>query len=107
MGSWGTGLYDDDTACDARDGWVEKLRLGTPPEIATTELIAEWEGAHDEPLFWLALAELPCGAPHAKRSVTGTATMLLCGVFSFMYQRSFSTSSFASSRASIGAILGS
>ena len=57
MGSWGTGLYDDDTACDARDGWVEKLRLGTPPEIATTELIAEWEGAHNEPLFWLALAD--------------------------------------------------
>ena len=44
MGSWGTGLYDDDTACDARDGWVEKLRLGTPPEIATTELIAECQG---------------------------------------------------------------
>jgi hypothetical protein len=57
MGSWGTGLYDDDTACDARDAWLEKVRLGTPAEVATTELIAEWGGARDEPLFWLALAD--------------------------------------------------
>src|SRR3954471_811621 len=57
MGSWGTGLYDDDTACDARDGWLEKLRLGTPADVATTELITEWGGARDEPLFWLALAD--------------------------------------------------
>jgi hypothetical protein len=57
MGSWGTGLYDGDTACDARDGWLEKLRLGTPADVATTELITEWGGARDEPLFWLALAD--------------------------------------------------
>lgn len=45
MRSWETGLYDDDTACDARDGWIDKLRLGTLPAVATAELIAEWEGA--------------------------------------------------------------
>jgi len=57
VGAWGTGLYDDDTTCDVRDQWLEKLNSGTPAEAATAELIAAWGGAAAEPLFWLALAD--------------------------------------------------
>jgi hypothetical protein len=57
MGTWGTGLYSDDTASDARDAWLKKLRQGAPGETATAELLKEWDGAEDEPLFWLALAD--------------------------------------------------
>jgi hypothetical protein len=57
MGTWGTGLYADDTTSDVRDGWLEKLRQGAPGETATAEMLKDWEGAEDEPLFWLALAD--------------------------------------------------
>ncbi|HXJ23833.1 MAG TPA: hypothetical protein VMT03_26810 [Polyangia bacterium] len=57
MGTWGVGLYQNDTACDVRDTWVEKLRQGAPAEAATAELLQEWGAPDDDPLFWLALAD--------------------------------------------------
>jgi hypothetical protein len=57
MGAWGAGLYANDSACDVRDGWLEKLRQGASGEEATAELLKEWDGADGEPLFWLALAD--------------------------------------------------
>jgi hypothetical protein len=57
MGTWGVGLYENDTALDVRDTWIEKLRHGAPAETATAELLAEWAAPDDDPLFWLALAD--------------------------------------------------
>jgi len=57
MGTWGVGLYQNDTACDVRDTWVEKLRQGAPAEAATAELLQEWGAPDDDPLFWLGLAD--------------------------------------------------
>jgi hypothetical protein len=57
VGTWGRGLYDDDTSADVRDEWLKKVRAGAAPEAATSELIEQWGGADDEPLFWLALAD--------------------------------------------------
>jgi len=57
MGTWGVGLYDNDTASDVRDAWLKKIREGASGEVATKELLGEWSGANDEPLFWLALAD--------------------------------------------------
>jgi hypothetical protein len=57
MGTWGTGLYADDTTSDVRDAWLKKLRLGVPGETATAEMLKDWGGADAEPLFWLALAD--------------------------------------------------
>lgn len=50
-------MYANDTACDVRDGWLEKLRRGASGQEATAELLNEWKGANEEPLFWLALAD--------------------------------------------------
>jgi hypothetical protein len=57
MGAWGVGLYENDTACDVRDTWLGKVREGAPAETATAELLREWGSLHDDPLFWLALAD--------------------------------------------------
>jgi hypothetical protein len=57
MGTWGVGLYANDTACDVRDTWLKKLREGAPSEAATAELLQEWGSPDDDPLFWLALAD--------------------------------------------------
>src|SRR5580698_2882439 len=57
MGTWGVGLFENDTASDVRDAWLKKIREGASGEVATRELLGEWSGANDEPLFWLALAD--------------------------------------------------
>lgn len=60
MGAWGAGLFDDDTACEVRDAFVELIAKGRSPEDATTELERSWGTPQfdpdDEPVFWLALA---------------------------------------------------
>ena len=60
MGIWGTGLYDNDSACDVRDGYLDFLQDGLGNEEAyskTLESFHEYIGDQDEPLFWFALAE--------------------------------------------------
>lgn len=61
MGAWGTSLYANDTSCDIREEYVDKLKRGKTNEEATQELIEnnrEIEGDfEEEPLFWFALAD--------------------------------------------------
>lgn len=61
MGAWGTSLYANDTSCDIREEYVDKLKRGKTNEEATQELIEqnrEIEGdVEEEPLFWFALAD--------------------------------------------------
>lgn len=61
MGAWGTALYANDTTCDIRDDYIDKLKRGKNNEEATKELIeqnADIEGdSEEEPLFWYALAD--------------------------------------------------
>ena len=61
MGTWGTSLYANDTACDIRGDYVDKLKRGKSNEEATKELIEEnkeIEGDfEEEALFWFALAD--------------------------------------------------
>ena len=60
MGTWGSGLYDNDSACDVRDGYLDFLQDGLGNEEAyqkTLEQFHEYFGDQDEPLFWYALAE--------------------------------------------------
>ena len=56
MGTWGVGLYANDTAADVRDTWLKNLKLGASGEEATAALLQAW-GKDDDPLFWLALAD--------------------------------------------------
>jgi hypothetical protein len=60
MGSWGTALFSDDTACDVRDNYIDLLSEGLSGPEATERLLGEWSDSlkdQDEaPVFWLALA---------------------------------------------------
>lgn len=60
MGTAGTGLFDDDTACDVRDDFVHLLATAGDPAAATRSLIETWAAAiadiDEGPVFWLALA---------------------------------------------------
>ena len=61
MGTWGTSLYANDSACDIRGDYVDKLKRGKSNEIATQEIIEQSQGYinddEDGPLFWFALAD--------------------------------------------------
>lgn len=61
MGAWGTSLYANDTTCDIREEYIDKLKRGKTNEEATQELIEENReiqgDVEEEPLFWFALAD--------------------------------------------------
>jgi hypothetical protein len=78
MGTWGVGLYANDTASDVRHEWLDKLRLGTSGEAATTELLEEWgNAAHDDPIFWIALADTQWTWGRLEERVRAQATAML------------------------------
>jgi hypothetical protein len=72
MGTWGTALFSDDTACDVRDAYRALLREGYSGPKATAKLLRAWKeelGDEDDgPLFWLALAatQWQCGRLEAR-----------------------------------------
>ena len=60
MGIWGPELYDNDSACDVQDGYLDFLQDGLGNEEAYEKMLehfGEYLGDQDEPIFWLALAE--------------------------------------------------
>lgn len=60
MGVWGTGIFQDDTACEVRDTLRELLAEGLNPREATARVLAEFLPADRDPgasaVVWLALA---------------------------------------------------
>jgi hypothetical protein len=58
MGSWGTAIFQDDTACDVRDSYVEMASLGFDHAQIAAELQASYGEATgiDESTFAIALA---------------------------------------------------
>ena len=60
MGTSGVALFDDDTASEVRQGFLDLLRRGLTSEQAVERLQLEWADAIEDcdegPLFWLALA---------------------------------------------------
>lgn len=61
MGAWGTGLYQDDVACDIKAEYVNRLRIGQTNIEATQQIIERNEDSledeDDGPVIWLALAD--------------------------------------------------
>ena len=61
MGTWGAGLYSNDSACDIRGDYIDKLTRGKTNDEATQELINSnrdiMGDVEEEPLFWFALAD--------------------------------------------------
>jgi hypothetical protein len=62
MGTWGTGLYSDDIACDVRDDYKDILGDGIPEPEATKRLMEQWKNELSDPdtasVFWLTLADV-------------------------------------------------
>jgi hypothetical protein len=56
MGAWGTGIFQDDTACDVRDTFRELIAEGQSPEAATGQILAEYDTGNDSTVVWIALA---------------------------------------------------
>lgn len=65
MGTWGVGIFSDDTAADIRGDWRDLLGDGLATEAATERLLEAWKGsladADEGPVVWLALAAAQVG----------------------------------------------
>lgn len=61
MGTWETGLYDNDISLDVRDGYIAKLKSGKTDDEALEEILSEYkEDAEDIDCkydFYIALAD--------------------------------------------------
>ena len=63
MGTWGPGIFSDDTACDVRVAFRMALEEGLDDQAAQQQVLDEFAGVLDDdtwnggPLVWLALAK--------------------------------------------------
>ncbi|MEA4833167.1 MAG: hypothetical protein VB118_11205, partial [Oscillospiraceae bacterium] len=60
MGTWGAGLYANDSTCDVRDSYIKYLQDGLSNSEAYEKTLKDYEeliGDQDEPFLWFALAE--------------------------------------------------
>lgn len=62
MGTWGTGIFDDDTAGDIQDAFEDELADGVDVATATKRVLIRFaddlDDADDGPVIYLALAAL-------------------------------------------------
>lgn len=60
MGAWGTGIFQDDTACDIRDGYRDYLGQGMSGPDASARILRDFSSiltdAHESGVVWMALA---------------------------------------------------
>jgi len=58
MGTWGTGIFDDDTTCDVRGHYRMALRAGVPGPEATDQILRAYAPGPDpfDTRVWLGLA---------------------------------------------------
>ncbi len=77
MGTWGTGLYADDTALDLRDDWTTGIRWGRQPELLTKTIVADL--TEDDTAAWLALADLQWKSGHLLPHVRDKALAIING----------------------------
>lgn len=64
MGTWGTGLFSDDTACDVRDEYIDLVKDGMSDAEATQQFLDSWAAGLNIPgereVIWIALAATQC-----------------------------------------------
>ncbi len=64
MSASGTGIFDDDVACDIRGQFRALLKDGKTTAEATRAVLRDWKpalaDAEDGPVIWLALAAIQC-----------------------------------------------
>lgn len=60
MGAWGTGTFQDDTACDVRDSYRDYLGEGMSGPDAKARILTEFSSilgdVHESGVLWMALA---------------------------------------------------
>jgi hypothetical protein len=59
MGTWGVGVFADDTASDVRDAFRDAVGSGISPRAATARLVEQFAPVGDPdggPPFWIGLA---------------------------------------------------
>ena len=60
MGVWGTGIFQDDTACDIRDDYRDLIGNGSSGKDATRQILKSYASSLADPdasgVVWLALA---------------------------------------------------
>lgn len=73
MGTWGTGILDDDLARDVYDAYVSGAEQGAPPTTIVTNLRATHGGeltdSAADSVFWLAVASAQRDLGHVQRDV--------------------------------------
>lgn len=81
MGTWGTDLYEDDTACDVRDAFVAGLQAGLSGQAAATRVLAPYRALLDTPqvacCVYFALADTAWRQGHLTDAVRSTALALI------------------------------
>jgi hypothetical protein len=81
MGTWGTGLYSDDMACDIRDEYKDILGDGISEPEATKLLLQQWENELSDPdvapVFWLTLADVQWNLGRLQEQVRQEALTII------------------------------
>jgi hypothetical protein len=81
MGTWGTGIFDDDLALDLKDDYRELVADGLSGPEATRLVTARWEpdlaDPDVEPVFWLSLAATQWQVGRLEDSVKAKALEII------------------------------
>ena len=48
MGTWGTGIYQNDLSADVKDDYISKLKAGKSDEQALAEMLDEYKEEADD-----------------------------------------------------------
>lgn len=65
MGAWGTGIYENDLACNVRDWYEDSMKSGTEHAETVEEIVRRffiWEDDAHEAAGWYAVAD--CALSH-------------------------------------------
>jgi hypothetical protein len=81
VGTWGTGIFSDDTAADVRGEWREALMDGLADDEATARVLAQFADVLDDPddgvIVWLALAAAQMQTGRLQEDVRDRALSLI------------------------------
>ena len=83
MGTWGTGIFADDTASDVKGDWREALMDGLEPDAATRKVLSEYAESLSDPderiVVVLALAAAQVETGRLQSDIRDQALQLIAG----------------------------
>ena len=60
MGTWGPGIYQNDTSADIKDFFIKYLKQGSSKEDVTKRIIEEFSCEMEEIIFFLNRLYIQC-----------------------------------------------